>query len=109
MNMPCRILQNGRWFAALAVFCLGVAHAARAQTVTDSEPAFLTFQGGAFDVFHDETRGAQFALQYRPAFKFWFMNPMLGLNGSTVGNAYVYAGISFDIFIGNRLVLRPSF
>ena len=66
-------------------------------------------QGGAFDLFHDETRGAEFGLQYRSGYRFWFMNPMFGINGSTVGNGYVYAGISFDIFIGNRLVFRPSF
>jgi lipid A 3-O-deacylase len=84
---------------------------ARAQwfNTGDGEPAFLTFQGGAFDVLHEETRGAQLGLQYRPAFKFLYANPMFGINGSTVGNAYIYGGVSFDIFIGNRLVLRPSF
>ena len=90
----------------LALLCSGPI-GAKAQDVGD--PSFLTFQGGAFDLFHDETRGAEFGLQYRSGYRFWFMNPMFGINGSTVGNGYVYAGISFDIFIGNRLVFRPSF
>src|SRR5262249_39582130 len=82
---------------------------ARAQSADEGEPGFLTFQGGAFDVLHKATRGAEFGLQYRPAYKFWFINPMIGINGSPVGNAYAYAGISVDIFIGRRLVLRPNF
>ncbi len=109
MNTLGSIIARWRTCALAAIAVVTLAGGAQAQPANDSEPAFLTFQGGAFDVLHDETRGAEFGVQYRPAFKFWFMNPMFGLNGSPVGNGYVYAGISFDIFVGNRLVLRPSF
>ena len=34
---------------------------------------------------------------------------MIGANATTDKSMYAYAGISLDIFFGNRLVLRPSF
>jgi hypothetical protein len=34
---------------------------------------------------------------------------MVGANVSTDGTLYGYAGVSLDLFFGNRLVVRPSF
>ena len=89
-------------FAALA---LGAATSAPARA---EDPGFLTFGAGAFDFHRSETRAAQFELQYRSGYKLWIFNPMVGASGTTDGALYGYAGLSLDIFFGNRVVLRPS-
>lgn len=89
--------------AAAAALVLDPATAAAQQ-----EPAFLSFGVGAFD-FHRDSREAQFELQYRHDRKLWVFNPIGGLAVTTDGAVYAYAGISLDIFFGNRVVLRPSF
>lgn len=96
----------GRLVAA-AGLALGLAWGAAAPVRAD-EPSFLTFGGGAFDIGVDDT-AAQFELQYRPGLKLWIFNPMVGVNATTDGALYGYAGISLDLFFGNRIVLRPSF
>jgi hypothetical protein len=73
------------------------------------DPGFLGFGAGAFDAFESEFRAAQLELQFRPQTKLWFIQPMIGANANSDRGAYAYAGISIDIFLGNRLVVRPSF
>lgn len=92
-------------FFLLAVTVAGLAAApARAQA-----PAYLTFGVGAFDVFDDDFRATQFEIQYRPNFGLWIFQPMVGANVTTDESAYVYAGLSLDLFLNDRIVLRPSF
>jgi lipid A 3-O-deacylase len=100
------VLRLGRALLACALVTLGAVAAgpARAQ-----DPSFLTGGIGAFDAFDDDHRAAQFEVQYRSDLKLWVFQPMVGANVSTDGSLYGYAGISLDIFLGNRLVLRPSF
>jgi hypothetical protein len=88
----------------VVLFCAAMTPQAKAQ-----DPSFLTFGAGAFDFMDDDHRAAQFELQYRSGLKLWIFQPMVGVNASTDGSAYAYAGLSVDIFFGNRLVLRPSF
>ena len=88
--------------AALALLCAGSA--ARAQ-----DPHVLSFGVGAFDAFDSEDRAGQFELQYRGPRLVWWVQPMAGLAVSTDGAVYGYLGISLDIPLGSRLVLRPSF
>jgi lipid A 3-O-deacylase len=98
-----RILHRlGFTLVAVVALCAAVPQA-KAQ-----EPGFLTIGGGAFDFHRSETRAAQFELQYRPELKLWIFNPMIGASGTTDGALYGYAGLSVDIFFGNRVVLRPS-
>jgi lipid A 3-O-deacylase len=72
------------------------------------EPAFLAVGVGAFDAMESEFRAAQAELQYRSQYKLWIFNPMLGANVNSDKGVYGYAGLSIDIFLGNRLVVRPS-
>jgi lipid A 3-O-deacylase len=74
-----------------------------------SEPAFLSFGAGAFDFRHSDSIAAQGEIQYRSDLKLWIFNPMAGFAATTDGAFYAYAGISLDIFLGKRLVIRPSF
>lgn len=102
-------LRRVGMLALLAAAMLFAPMAARAQQADDGEPTFLTVYGGAFDVFHSQYRGAEFGAKYRPALNWYHIHPVFGLNASTVGNVYFHAGISFDVFLGNRFVLTPSF
>jgi lipid A 3-O-deacylase len=77
--------------------------------VRAQDPSFLAVGVGAFDFMEDDDRAAQFEVQYRSDLKLWVFQPMVGANVTTDGSAYVYAGVSLDIFLGNRVVLRPSF
>lgn len=90
------------------VLVAAIALCAAAPQAKAEEPGFLTFGAGAFDFHRSETRAAQFELQYRPELKLWVFNPMIGVSGTTDGAFYGYAGLSLDIFFGNRFVLRPS-
>ena len=88
----------------LALLFAFAAPPARAQ-----DPSFLTFGAGAFDFLENDHRAAQFELQYRSGLKLWIFQPMVGVSATTDAAGYIYAGLSVDIFFGNRFVLRPSF
>jgi lipid A 3-O-deacylase len=95
-------------FRALIGGLLAVALGAADARAQAQDPSFLAVGGGAFDVFDEDTRAAQFDLQYRSDLKLWIFQPMVGVNVSTDESIYAYAGLSLDIFFGNRVVLRPS-
>jgi lipid A 3-O-deacylase len=100
------ILRLHRALLVCAAFLLAVVAAcpARAQ-----DPSFLVVGVGAFDFMESDHRSGQFEVQYRSDLKLWVFQPMVGANVTTDGSAYAYAGISLDIFLGNRVILRPSF
>jgi len=99
------------WFSRLGVglaVCIGL-FALPAFAQSTNEPAFLSLGAGAFDFHDSENRSAQGEIQYRSDLKLWVFNPMVGFSATSEGSIYAYAGISLDIFFGNRWVLRPSF
>jgi hypothetical protein len=98
-----------RLHRALLVGVALLFSAAAAGPARADDPSFLTVGVGGFDAFDADNRAAQFEVQYRSDLKLWVFQPMIGANVSTDGTAYAYAGISLDIFLGKRLVLRPSF
>jgi hypothetical protein len=91
----------------VALFAI-LALCATAPQAMAQDPGFLTFGAGAFDFLESDTRAAQFELQYRPELKLWLFQPMVGASVTSDGAAYAYAGLSLDIFFGNRIVVRPS-
>jgi hypothetical protein len=99
------------WFSRLGVgIAVGLGlFAVPAFAQSTNEPAFLSLGAGAFDFHDSENRSAQGEIQYRSDLKLWVFNPMVGFSATTEGSIYAYAGISLDIFFGNRWVLRPSF
>ncbi|MGQ0662271.1 MAG: acyloxyacyl hydrolase [Pseudomonadota bacterium] len=82
----------------------GLAAQARAE-----DPSFLVIGAGGFDFMEDRHRAAQLGLQYRSDLKLWIFQPMLGASATSDQAAYAYAGVSLDLFFGERVVLRPSF
>jgi hypothetical protein len=73
------------------------------------DPSFLTISAGKFDFNRQKNTAAEFGVQYRSDYKLWIFQPIVGGMVQTDGAVNVYAGISLDIFFGNRLVFRPSF
>lgn len=90
--------------AILALIAISVATPATAQ-----DPAFLSFSAGGFDVNRKKNEAVEFGVQYRSDQKLWIFQPMAGAMVTTDKATNLYAGISLDIFLGNRFVVRPSF
>lgn len=102
--MPTKISRLRMWaIAALAVLALPIVPAAA------QDPAFLSFSAGYFDFNRQKDTAVEFGAQYRHDEKLWIFQPMAGVMAQTDGATNVYAGISLDIFLGNRFVVRPSF
>jgi lipid A 3-O-deacylase len=90
--------------AALCLAVTGFAGGAQAQ-----DPSFLTFSAGKFDFNRQKNTAAEAGVQWRGSEKLWIFQPMVGGMATSDGSGNIYAGISLDIFLGNRIVLRPSF
>jgi len=73
------------------------------------DPSFLTFSAGYYDFNRQKADTAEGGMQYRSNLKLWIFQPMAGFMVNGHGSAELYAGISLDIFFGNRIVVRPSF
>ncbi|MBX3264746.1 MAG: hypothetical protein KF782_34050, partial [Labilithrix sp.] len=72
------------------------------------DPEYLAFRVGGFDVNDDMTTG-MFGVEYRSAWKDLILTPMAGGFINADGGLYGYGGVFVDVFLGRRVVLRPSF
>jgi lipid A 3-O-deacylase len=73
------------------------------------DPSFLVVSGGYYDFNRQKHPGAEFGLQYRSDQKLWLFQPMVGVMRNSHASTDIYAGISLDLFLGSRFVVRPSF
>ena len=73
------------------------------------DPAFVTVAGGWFDMNRQKMDSAEFRLEYRHDQKFWIFKPFGGAMATSDGASYYYAGILVDVYLGNRVVVTPSF
>ena len=73
------------------------------------DPSFLMISGGYFDFNRQKHPAAEFGLQYRSDQKLWIFQPMVGVMRNSISSTDIYAGISLDLFFGDRFVVRPSF
>ena len=71
--------------------------------------AVLAFSAGLFEVGDATYHAAEAGLQWRGGGHWWVFHPMAGGMVTHKGSCNLYAGFSFDLPLGNRLVLRPSF
>jgi hypothetical protein len=62
-----------------------------------------------FEVGDSTYQAAELGLQWRGGGRLWILHPMAGGMVTHKGSYYLYAGFSFDLPLGRRLVLRPSF
>jgi len=73
------------------------------------DPAFVSFGAGAYDWNRQKEEGAEFRIEYRSDSKFWHVKPFFALSATSTGHGFIGAGILLDVYLGNRLVLTPSF
>jgi hypothetical protein len=85
----------------IIVFAPGTAQA--------QDPSFLSLSVGRYDFNRQKKPTEEGGMQYRSDLKLWIFQPMAGFMVNGHGSAELYAGISLDIFLGNRIVVRPSF
>lgn len=94
----------------LAALVLAVAaFATLAAPARADDPAFLTFQGGAFDVVQQHKLAAAWAMEYRDDTKLWIFKPFGGMMMNSNGGLDAYAGILLDVYLGRRVVLQLGF
>lgn len=63
---------------------------------------------GGFNMLRDH-RTWQFQWEYRWDVGFYQLRPLASLMGTEKGTIYLCGGVGWDIFMGKRLVLTPSF
>lgn len=102
------------WFKGLALAGLAALFVGWAPGVAQAqdqaqEPSFLTFSVGRYDFNRQKKPTEEGGMQYRSNLKLWIFQPMAGFMVNGNGSADAYAGISLDVFFGNRFVVRPSF
>jgi lipid A 3-O-deacylase len=99
-----RFTKGLRALAVAAGLLIGAVSPALAQ-----DPSFLSFSAGYFDMNRQKDTAVEVGVQWRGSEKLWIFQPIVGAMATFDGAGYVYGGISLDIFLGNRLVFRPSF
>ena len=95
----------------ILVVGLSVFNMARAdsdKTYKDTDPDYITWGAGGFDVNDNETAG-QFEVQARLNTPLWIFKPQVGMFVTSKYGAYAYLGLLVDAFIGDRFVISPSF
>lgn len=89
---------------AIASLLTTAAHA------TDSKTDYITGYAGYFDVIGTDNSATQFGLEYRASPIQYSIRPMIGINATTDGAVYAYAGLNWDAeLVRNELYLIPSF
>lgn len=91
-----------------AVLAAALAWQAAPAAAQEDDPEYLSFRAGAFDVNDDMTAGL-FGVEYRSDWKDLILTPMAGGFINSDGGLYGYGGVFVDVFLGRRIVLRPSF
>jgi hypothetical protein len=79
-------------------------------TAHATEPDFVTFGAGYYDLFDDES-AAEARIEYRFSEEnklLWF-TPFVGFTATSDAATYGYVGIGLDVFFGNRWVATPTF
>jgi len=102
--------RNDGGYSVKKILCLAAFAVAMAATpaAAEDDPAFLSFSTGAFDINDNDTTG-MLGVEYRSDFKKFFLTPMAGAFVTAKGGLYGYGGVFVDVFLGRRVVLRPSF
>jgi len=91
--------------AALTVLIAATA----IRTPTPSEPDYLAFEVGRFDVLKNVQPSTSFGAEYRfGKLLDWKFRPFVGAFVTTDHSFYGYGGIRFSAYWGERLVVTPS-
>lgn len=77
-------------------------------SLAKSDPGYITFSGGVFDVEHEKDREAEFSLEYRSDYQFWGIKPFVHASYVTNNMTFLGAGILMDIQLGENWIVQPS-
>ncbi len=82
---------------------------ARVPAYAQTDPAFITFGAGWYDINKRDDEAGEFRIEYWSDAKWWIFKPFAGVMATTDAAVYGHAGIRLDVFFGNRFVLTGSF
>jgi hypothetical protein len=103
--------QNFRRFCGLAgaIAIAAAIFLTWAVPAQAQDPSFVVVSGGYYDFNRQKNPTEEFGAQFRSDQKLWIFQPMAGIMRTATASTDFYAGISLDVFLGNRIVVRPSF
>jgi lipid A 3-O-deacylase len=94
-----------------AVFCslvCGVAASAVAEEVDHCRRALLSLEAGIYNVTGTHLR-ALYQIEYKWKPVVADLRPQVGLFVAENWATYIYGGIAYDLFLGKRVAITPSF
>ncbi len=100
--------MSGRMLTTLMALGLGLCVSGGAKA---DDPDFLSISAGWFDFNRQKDPGAEFRIEYRSDYKVPYVQfkPFLAAGGATSGHGFIGAGVLWDIYLGRRVVMTPSF
>lgn len=97
---------TGVVFAMLAAW---LPAGAEAQIIGRPDAAHLSFGAGYFDIVQQDDPAAEFRGELRSNWHLLsFLDPFVGLSGTTDGAIYGYFGFKADLYLGDHVVLMPN-
>jgi hypothetical protein len=93
---------------ALCGLWLGAA-ASRADDGLKDDPPFLSMGGGYVDPYRRRNVATEFRFEYRTDWKLWIVKPFVGASVNTDRAYHIFGGVLMDIYLGDRIVVTPSF
>jgi lipid A 3-O-deacylase len=74
------------------------------------DPPFLSVGGGYFDPYRRRDTAVEFKFEYRHDRRFlWVFKPFFGASVNTDEAFHLFGGVLIDIYLGDRIVITPSF
>lgn len=78
-----------------------------------ASPAFatdyLTGYAGIYDVSQGDDYAGEFGVEYRYKDVFHGLRPLAGIMATTDSAVYGYAGLTWDLFLSDSIILSPNF
>lgn len=101
--------MNNKTYLPLVAFVALLLLSATSVSAQDAQRKdYLTFYTGTFDVLDDDN-AAQFGMEYRAQPLAYNIVPIIGVNVTTDSAVYGYAGLNWDWYFSEGVVLTPNF
>lgn len=95
------------FFLTVALFSAAVSVVQAADT---GKSEHLTLGAGAFNITQsDEDVSTQLSAEYRSAYLWEGLRPVVGVSADAEGGIYGYGGLNYDIFLDEHWVITPNF
>ncbi len=79
--------------------------------LAEDDPDMISIAAGAYDWNRKKDQGAEFRGEYRWGYKIPYIQwkPFVAVAGTSTGQGFIGAGVLWDIYLGRRVVVTPSF